>query len=101
MKAILAILILTMTALPIDRPYNHWAFYTIKCDNSACYAQPKILYDTQHLDDALEMFRKEHHDLRYDASLEITTSQDVLVGIDQRKTAKLRQSSIIISVCHT
>ena len=63
MKAILAILILTMTALPIDRPYNHWAFYTIKCDDSACYAQPKILYDTQHLDDALEMFRKEHHDL--------------------------------------
>lgn len=64
MKTILAILILTMTALPIDRPYLHWAFWTVKCDDSACYAQPKILYETYTVNEALKLFQQQHPDLQ-------------------------------------
>ena len=64
MKTILAIFLLTITALPIDRPYRHWAFYTVKCEPDICYEQPKILYDTYTLHEALKRFQYEHSDLQ-------------------------------------
>lgn len=63
MKTLLAIFLLTMTALPIDRPYNHWAFWTVKCDVDACYEQPKILYDTRTVNEALKRFQFDHPNL--------------------------------------
>lgn len=64
MKILLAILLLTIVTLPIDRPYKHWAFWTVKCDDSACYEQPKILYDVFTLNEALKRFQTEHPDLQ-------------------------------------
>lgn len=63
MKILLAIALLTITALPVDRPYLHWAFWTVKCDDKACHEQPKILYNTYTLNEALNNFQKEHKDL--------------------------------------
>jgi len=63
MKILLAILILATAALPIDRPYLHWAVWTVKCDGKGCYEQPKILYNTYTINEALHQFQKEHPDL--------------------------------------
>jgi len=60
MKILLAILLLTITALPIDRPYLGYAFYSVKCDAERCKEQPKIFYSTYTIQEALKRFTKEH-----------------------------------------
>jgi len=62
MKILLAILILTMTALPIDRPYKHWAFYSVKCNDNVCKTEPKVLYDVFTVQEALKRFTHDHPD---------------------------------------
>jgi len=63
MRVLLAVLLLTIVTLPIDRPYRHWAIWTVKCDD-VCVEQPKILYDTYTLTEALKRFQQEHPDLQ-------------------------------------
>lgn len=62
MKIFLFILLLSTFGLPVDRPYNHWAIYSVKCDDVGCYENPKVLYDVYSPVEALKLFQKQYPD---------------------------------------
>jgi len=60
MKTLLAIFLLTITALPVDRPYRHWAIHSVKCYDDGCKELPKVVYDVLTPTEAIKRFQLEH-----------------------------------------
>lgn len=60
MKILLATLILTLSALAIDRPYLHIAVFSDFCDKNGCVKQEPFYYDVHTFGEAMMKFYADH-----------------------------------------
>lgn len=60
MKILATILLLSILAFPIDRPYMHVAVYARECRADKCPPPIKRIYDVQTFNEAMKKFQNDY-----------------------------------------